>query len=187
MAIQIGAKRDSGFEDPIGMLTDCHRRIEHFVDILCMVVERAQHRALNDEEARAIEVALEYFRVGGARHNADEEESLFPRLGGRTGEESIVELDGLKQDHQTAGSLHTAVENLYRKWLTDQTLDVADWQALSVATKKLKALYAVHIQVEEQVVFPRASKTLDDETIQLIGQEFRNRRAQGAVPNSTDQ
>jgi hemerythrin-like domain-containing protein len=177
MAVQIGAKPDSGFEDPIGMLTDCHRRIEHFVDVLCLVVERAQHRALNDEETKAIEAALEYFRVGGARHNADEEESLFPRLGGRTGEESVAELEGLKQDHEVAGGLHSEVECLYHRWIADRTLDAADWLALSVATGKLKALYAAHIQVEERVVFPRAAKTLDEETLQLIGEEFKNRRA----------
>jgi hypothetical protein len=37
MAIQIGAKPDSGFDDPIGMLKDCHRRIEHFLNILCVL------------------------------------------------------------------------------------------------------------------------------------------------------
>lgn len=30
MAFQIGAKPDSSFDDPIGMLKDCHRRIESF-------------------------------------------------------------------------------------------------------------------------------------------------------------
>ena len=47
MAIQIGAKPDSGFDDPIGMLKDCHRRIESFLGILCVVVDRAQGRSLN--------------------------------------------------------------------------------------------------------------------------------------------
>lgn len=177
MAVQIGAKPDSGFDDPIGMLTDCHRRIEHFVDVLCVVVERAPHRTLNDEEMRAVEAALEYFRVGGSRHNADEEESLFPRLGGRAGEESLVELDGLKHDHEVAGSLHAEVDSLYRRWIAVGMLDTADWQDLLVATQKLKALYSAHIQVEEQVVFPRAARTLDEETLQLIGQEFKNRRS----------
>jgi hypothetical protein len=36
MAIQIGAKPDNGFDDPIGMLKDCHRRIEHFPYMLCV-------------------------------------------------------------------------------------------------------------------------------------------------------
>jgi|SRR5580692_4441644 hemerythrin-like domain-containing protein len=176
MTVQIGANLDSGFDDPIGMLTDCHRRIERFIDVLCLVVERAQNTTLSGEEAKAVEAALEYFRVGGVRHNEDEEESLFPRLGGPAGEDSMVELAGLRHDHEVAGNLHAQVESLYRKWIAEGKLDEFDGQALLGATKKLKALYAVHIQVEEQVVFPRASRTLDDATLQQIGQEFKNRR-----------
>ena len=41
MSVQIGAKPDSGFDDPLGMLKDCHRRIEHFLGILRLVAERA--------------------------------------------------------------------------------------------------------------------------------------------------
>ena len=80
MGIQIGAKPDSGFDDPIGMLKDCHRRIERFLGILCVVVNRVQGRSLIGEERDAVRAALQYFRTGGQRHTADEEESLFPRL-----------------------------------------------------------------------------------------------------------
>ena len=73
MAIQIGGKPDSGFDDPIGMLKDCHRRIESFLHILCVVVDRAQGRTLTGEERAAVQAALQYFRTGGQRHTADEE------------------------------------------------------------------------------------------------------------------
>ena len=43
MAIQIGGKPDSGFDDPIGMLIDCHRRIERFLHVLCVVASRARN------------------------------------------------------------------------------------------------------------------------------------------------
>ena len=33
MPIVIGAKRESDFTDPIGMLGDCHRRIEMFLNV----------------------------------------------------------------------------------------------------------------------------------------------------------
>jgi hypothetical protein len=62
MAIQIGAKPDSGFDDPIGMLTDCHRRIESFLGILRTVVEHARGRGLTGEERDAVQAALQYFR-----------------------------------------------------------------------------------------------------------------------------
>ena len=65
MGIQIGAKMDSGFDNPIGMLKDCHRRIEHFLGVLCAVVERAQSRGLTEEEIAAVHAAINYFRTGG--------------------------------------------------------------------------------------------------------------------------
>ncbi len=37
MGIQISAKPDSGFNDPIGTRKQCRRRIEHFLGILCVV------------------------------------------------------------------------------------------------------------------------------------------------------
>ena len=92
MAVQIGAKPDSGFDDPIGMLKDCHRRIEHFLDILFLIAECAHARALTGEERSAVQAALQYFHVGGERHNADEEESLFPRLRGESSGGSLEEI-----------------------------------------------------------------------------------------------
>lgn len=99
MAIQIGAKPDSGFDNPIGMLKDCHRRIEHFLDILCLVAERGHARSLTGEERSAVQAALQYFHVGGERHTADEEESLFPRLRGELTTGNLEEIDCLESDH----------------------------------------------------------------------------------------
>ncbi len=176
MGLQIGAKPDSGFDDPIGMLMDCHRRIEHFLNILCAVVERAHGRALSDEETAAVQAALQYFRVGGKRHNADEEESLFPRLRDAVGRAGFNEIPGLEEDHRSAEGLHASVEDLYRKWIAARSLDGDEDRRLSMSTERLKRLYADHIRVEEQVVFPRAAEALDSAAIQAIGQEFRERR-----------
>jgi hemerythrin-like domain-containing protein len=176
MRIQIGAKPDSGFDDPIGMLTDCHRRIEHFLNILCVVVGRAQGQALSGEEAEAIHAALQYFRVGGERHTADEEESLFPRLRAGLGSGALEELQRLEDDHDSAAGLHAAVETLYLKWISEGRLNEIESRRLASDTERLKHLYEAHIQVEEQLVFPRAVQSLDSETVQAIGREFRARR-----------
>ena len=175
MAVQIGAKPDSGFDDPIGMLTDCHRRIERFLGILCLVAERAAGRPMTGEESAAVQVALEYFRVGGQRHNADEEQSLFPRLRASANGEGFAEIGGLESDHQDACRLHEAVEELYEKWI--RTGELGEGQAeLLATTESLKRLYVEHIRLEEQVVFPRAAKVLNKKIIAAIGEEFRARR-----------
>ena len=175
MAIQIGAKPDSGFDDPIGMLKDCHRRIESFLGILCIVVNRAQGRTLTTEEREAVKAALQYFRTGGQRHTADEEESLFPRLR-KSDAKAFEEIDRLEVDHHEANDLHASVERLYSTWIESGALGAEDAQQLHAETARLKQLYFDHIHVEETVVFARASQVLNSQAIAAIGTEFRFRR-----------
>lgn len=176
MAVQIGAKPDSGFDDPLGMLTDCHRRIEHFLAILVLVANRASGRALTGEESAAVQAALDYFRVGGQRHNADEEESLFPRLRAAAGESALDEIAGLESDHRDAGRVHDAVETFYGSWIENGALADSDHQQLVSMTQRLKDLYEEHIRLEEQVVFPQAARVLNQQSLADIGNEFRIRR-----------
>jgi hemerythrin-like domain-containing protein len=173
--IQIGAKPDSGFDDPLGMLRDCHRRIESFLGVLCTVAERARGRRMTGEESAAVEAALKYFRTGGKRHNADEEESLFPRLRSNSSGE-FDSTTHLECDHREASALHETVEKLYSDWISEGTLDAIDEARLMAATVGLKRLYADHIELEETVVFPRAQMVLDREAIAAMGEEFKQRR-----------
>src|SRR5215469_3583189 len=171
--IQIGAKLDSGFDDPLGMLKDCHRRIERFLGTLCIVAERAQGRGLTEEERAAVEAALNYFRLGGQRHTADEEESLFPRLISVGG---FAEVERLEHDHGEAAQLHDDVEGLYRSWISSSSLRDSESRNLLAVTGRLRHLYQGHIQVEDNIVFPKAAQVLDKDAIKAIGQEFRARR-----------
>ena len=175
MAIQIGAKPDSGFDDPIGMLKDCHRRIESFLGILSVVVDRAKGRTLTSEERDAVEAALQYFRTGGQRHTADEEESLFPRLRACDAN-SLEEINRLEGDHREANDLQASVERLYSTWMACAELPSRDARQLKSQTERLKQLYSDHIVVEETIVFARASQVLDSHAIAAIGTEFRFRR-----------
>ena len=176
MAIQIGAKPDSGFDDPIGMLIDCHRRIERFLHVLCVVANRARNRALTDEEVTAVQSALQYFSAGGLRHTADEEESLFPQLRVSSATDPIADLGRLESDHRQANELHAMVDTSYSEWIAAGHLSPEDELRLRSGTEQLKHLYQEHIQVEEKIVFPRAAEMLDSGTITAIGQEFHARR-----------
>lgn len=177
MAIQIGAKPDAGFDDPLGMLKDCHRRIENFLRILCTVAQRANGRALTQEENEAIHATLHYFHVGGVRHNADEEESLFPRMRAEAAPVSeLEEIAGLESEHRVAAELHVEVEHLYKSWIDRGSLAASQAEQLQNATTRLEALYARHIVIEETVVFPRAAASLAPQTLAAISAEFKARR-----------
>ncbi len=177
IGIQIGAKRDSGFDDPIGMLTDCHRRIESFLRVLCMVADRARGRVLSEEETVAVSGALSYFKSGGQRHTADEEESLFPRLRKQGVDNALAEIQRLEGEHRRASELHELVEKLYLDWIEAGRLSADDERMLLDSTAELDRIYKAHIKVEEELVFPQAERTLDKKSIEEMGQEFRTRRA----------
>jgi hemerythrin-like domain-containing protein len=177
MAVQIGGKPDAGFDDPLGMLVDCHRRVERFLNILCRVAERAEGRALSGEETEAVEAALRYFSESGPRHNSDEEESLFPRLRAGEGKDVLAEVDRLEGEHFEAEALHHETAELYSRWMAEGGLEGADRGRLRAATGRLEKIYGEHIRIEEEVVFPRAKAVLDRETVAVMGEEFKRRRS----------
>jgi hemerythrin-like domain-containing protein len=130
---------------------------------------------VTEEEHDAIQAAFHYFRVGGKRHAADEEESLVPRLRA-SGMDTLEEIDRLESDHREATRLHNSVESLYSQWIENGTLGAEDTRQLMAETSRLSALYSAHIRVEEAVVFSRAAQVPDSQTTAAIGSEFRLRR-----------
>lgn len=177
MPVQIGAQPDRGFDNPLGMLCDCHRRIERFLRVLCQVARQAQGRALSAVEQDAVRGALHYFREGGERHNRDEEDSLFPRLRLSGAADDLPRIEELEHEHAEAGALHAAVDRLYMQWLTAGTLKDEESRELLDATGQLEALYTTHIAMEETVVFPHAAQVLDAKALAAMGAEFRARRS----------
>jgi hemerythrin-like domain-containing protein len=176
MAVQIGAKPDSGFDDPIGLLKDCHRRIEKFLAIVCKVAVQARGRRLTAEEQTAIESSMRYFRQSGPRHNADEEDSLFPRLRAFAGPHNLEKIAALEHQHHIASGLHEEVDHLYKAWIADGTLTPLQHELLKADCGELKQIYEEHIDAEETTVFPLAAEFLDAKTIAAMGDEFRARR-----------
>src|ERR1017187_10966064 len=74
MPIVIGAKRESSFTDPIGLLSDCHRRVERFLAVRVHVATQAPGEPFTGEQRTAWDTALRYFREAAPKHTADEEE-----------------------------------------------------------------------------------------------------------------
>jgi hypothetical protein len=68
MPIVIGAKRESDFSDPIGMLGDCHRRIERFLNALLTLATSAKGGPLTSEQQTALAASLRYSRSGAQAH-----------------------------------------------------------------------------------------------------------------------
>jgi hemerythrin-like domain-containing protein len=177
MAVQIGARPDSDFDNPIGMMRDCHRRIERFLDVLHQIAHKAHNRALNAEETQAVESALHYFREAGPRHNQDEEESLFPRLRALGATDVLEKIARLEDDHRVAATLHEETDRLFVQWIAVGLLSTAEFTRLLAATGELARIYSTHIALEEGIVFPRAAALFGKDALDAMRNEFRKRRS----------
>ncbi len=177
--IVIGAKRDSDFTDPIGMLGDCHRRIERFLKVLVTLAANAEGGPLTDEQRSALAGSLLYFRNSAPKHTADEEESLFPRLHRLHQpdiEPLLARIESLEQDHECAQQSHDEIDRLGQRWLAEGQLSNADAERFSTLLRQLEKLYGHHIAIEDTEVFPAAARVLPAAARAAIGAEMAARR-----------
>ncbi len=172
MPVQIG-RRESDFTNPLGLLGDCHRRIESFLGVLLTLSRTRCGGSLEPGEAASLEAALDYFRNAAPQHTADEEESLFPRMRAAG---ALASLDTLEDDHQHSAAAHIELDALGRAWLADGTLAPALAQRATELLRQLSETYERHIALEDATVFPAAGRVLTAEQLAAVGREMESRR-----------
>jgi hemerythrin-like domain-containing protein len=180
MAVQIGTKPLAGFDRPLEMLVDCHRRVEHFLDVLIRVETLYRGKLLDKQAILAMKAAQLYFQTSAPKHTADEEESLFPRMRAElpAGDMALETLQQLEADHLFANQLHWRVDRFIDSWCAAPAVSPATDRAEQFHNDllALKQHYEGHIHLEEKAVFPQAARCLSSELISEIGSEMRQRR-----------
>ena len=180
MPVQLNQKPEHSFDQPIGLLSDCHRRIEHFLGVVQRVLRSTKGKALDEEHRRAINAALKYFDEAAPRHTADEEESLFPRLRAAAEHhpalrEALSKLDNLEADHDAADRLHSEMRHWCLQWL-DHGLAPPQLKRLSRIVDVLATLYRHHIAIEDNELFPLAASSMGEKALRDVGGEMALRR-----------
>jgi hemerythrin-like domain-containing protein len=178
MPLQIGQPLDHDFDEPLGLLTDCHRRIEYFLNVLVTLTSTAG-APLTPEQWKEMEKAVNYFADAAPRHTADEEQSLFPRLRSMDDPRAAQALEciqELEHDHELAAAHHQAVDRFCRRWLDHGFLSDADMRNLQDRLAELQSIYREHIAVEDGWLFPVAAELLSDDKLRDIGREMAARR-----------
>ena len=179
MPVVIGGKPESHYSDPIGLLTDCHRRIERFLEALARIASEDGGRELAADRRASLETALKYFREAAPKHTADEEKTLFPRLracGRPEIDAMLAKVQSLEQDHARADLVHAEIDRLGQAWLTAGTLPAGDAARMTQLLDELVLLYRDHIALEEGAVFPQAAAVLNDADRKSMGEEMAARR-----------
>jgi hemerythrin-like domain-containing protein len=179
MPITIGHAASHGFDQPIGLLSDCHRRVELFLGAMQSVAGAEQGRELAPASRGALEQASRYFTLAGPRHTADEEQSLFPRLrllGDPRVTACLATMETLEADHRQAETWHAVVQSLVQTWLTAGALSADDAAVLVASLASLRTLYTRHIAIEDHELFPIAGEVLSPDDLESIGREMAGRR-----------
>jgi hemerythrin-like domain-containing protein len=176
------AKVENDFDNPLGLLSDCHRRIEKFLEQIIRVCETARGGVLDAGRREALQLALRYFRQAAPLHTADEETSLFPRVrervqsGDTTAQQALTVMERLEADHDAADVRHAVIDELGIRWLEQSTLEAAEAARLEAEARALRAFYAAHIAVEDNELFPLAEQVLTEDTVETLGREMAARR-----------
>ena len=171
MYLKIGSPaRD---RDIVELLLDCHERIRSF---LALAARLAAAAALSGVEVReAAERVRRYFAEALPLHAADEDDSIAPRLRGRSPEvdAALARMTAEHVDHQAhLAELTRLCEVLARE--PEQHADLR--HELAAVADTLHHELGAHLRHEEEVVFP-AIRTLSAEDQQALVEELRRRRA----------
>lgn len=174
------------FNDPLGMLRACHRRIERALTVIERLAEQEQAQGLDEPAREALRQTQRYFATGVPRHSADEEEPLFPRLraahlpsaGTRPPDSAALQLlQSVEQEHEEAGAAHRELAALSEKLLQTGRFEIPEDRAhFCRLITALRQLYQEHIRAEDNELFPLAVRTISAADQGAIGNEMAARR-----------
>jgi hemerythrin-like domain-containing protein len=162
-------------EDAIALLLGCHDRIRHFTEVADRLNRNQQSPpAERQETARAV---LQYYEIALPLHEADENESVYPRL------RKALPPGELAAANQTMIDQHTEIDDLIAQLLPLWRAiggDPVQQESLSVElterVQRLKQLWCSHLSLEEEMVIPAMRRFLSQQDLGAIAAEMRSRR-----------
>lgn len=174
-----------GFNDPIGLLRACHRRIAERLELLERLPGYVETHGADASAQSAAQRILNYFERAAEHHHQDEEEDLFPmlrRARGRNGwdERMLDSLDQLTVEHA----------RLAWRWAQARPSLVALVRGQRVPNLRIDELvraYRAHMAIEDEMIFPRAATLLDPAELQRLGAAMQRRRGLSPAADARDQ
>ncbi|MFO1413036.1 MAG: hemerythrin domain-containing protein [Burkholderiales bacterium] len=166
----LGAAAAPGFDDPLGVLRACHRRIEKQLATLDRLRRHLPLHGADEQASGAATAIMRYFDSAAVHHHEDEEASLFPRLLAVRPDLAPV-AHRLEAEHATMAQRWAALRERLVPIAAKTSTDLPDAVADAFA-----AAYTAHIAVEEGELFAQADAALDAVTLATIGEEMAARR-----------
>ena len=161
----------AGSADPLTMLRACHDRIRRQLELLEHLCRRLPEFGCDDEARRAARSLLKYFDTAAPNHDADEEQSLFPRLIDAARDEASGLLERLAVEH-------VELKDIWRLLRPDIAAIEAGKRSVLTpdSVRRIRRAYLAHLDGEEAELFPLAAARLDEATLREIAPEMTARR-----------
>jgi hemerythrin-like domain-containing protein len=162
-------------EGAVRLLLGCHDRIRHFTEMADRLASNPHSPAGDRQEAaRAV---LRYYEMALPLHEADENESIYPRLQKRLPPGELAEANQAMIDQHT--QIDALIAQLLPVWRTIGE-DPAEQERLSPHLQenvhRLQQLWTTHLRLEEEVVVPAMLHFLLPQDLGAIEHEMRARR-----------
>jgi iron-sulfur cluster repair protein YtfE (RIC family) len=161
-------------KDLFAYLDDTHREIDAKVRRLTELVGEVGNRNLNADERAELHTICVFFDSAARNHHLDEEKHIFPALLMSDDVKVVFVANRLIQDHG---------------WLEENWIEIYphlealsegggcyDFAELNHGLEVFSALYADHMQLEEELAYPTAKKTPHLIDVLGAGREMAQRR-----------
>ena len=163
-------------EDAVSMLLGCHDRIRYFTAIAVRLA--AADRLPPAEIVSAAEKVHRYFTVALPLHEADENESLHPRLRAATPEGELAgpAADAMVEQHRSIDEIVERLVPLCELLRSNPAMHESLAPELRQISTALEQMFDSHLGLEEETVFPAMRTYLTEEQLAEIAREMQSRR-----------
>jgi hemerythrin-like domain-containing protein len=158
------------------MMERTHRRIEEQLGELQRAATAIVRERGGTAELAVVDGVLAYMERSVARHEADEEESLFPRLRATAAARELAPLlQDLIADHVHQRHIVKQMRSLQDRWPSNGP-DARSGASLVTLVNELVRAYRSHIEREDKELYPAANEHLKPAERQAIRTEMGRRR-----------
>ncbi|MEP7183216.1 MAG: hemerythrin domain-containing protein [Betaproteobacteria bacterium] len=159
------------FDDPLGMLSACHGRIDRQLATLERLQRHLPEHGCDTDARVAARAILKYFDTAAPNHHEDEEASVFPRLIVALPDAAARLVADLAKDHAQLATNWRRLRPMLAAIAAGQRANLSPAQVAAV-----RAAYDAHIDKEETELIPLAAEVFDAATLKAIGEEMAARR-----------
>jgi hemerythrin-like domain-containing protein len=162
------------FEQPFEMLAACHERVDRMLGLLQRLREHVAKNGADADARQAAQDVMRYFDQAAPQHHQDEELHVFPPLVAQGDAPTTALVRRLQQDHVQMEARWAEAREVLAAVAAGELAALSPAQ--DAALDSFAAVYAGHIEAEEQIAYPAAEKLLDRDAIAAMGDEMMKRR-----------